>query len=203
MPVIPNARKEHFSRLLAKGGITQLEAYIQAGYSEKSGQSAASVLANDPMILNRVQELKERELDRGLIPEKELDLDGIVEADAITEDWLILQYQDLIRNSKQLGALKVARDCLLDIAAIKGIGKANQQNAKDTNDKLPSPTTFNISLALERLSENRESLNNILENAIDITSKVGIVPDLSDEYDTEGEPIDGDPVDGRDDGERI
>lgn len=191
MPVIPNARKEHFARLIAKGGLTQLEAYTQAGYSEKSGQSAASVLANDPIILNRVQELREKALDRSLPHESKMELETLVDPAKIDEDWILKQYQDVISKSKDVGALKVARDCLLDIAAIKGIGKANQQTGS-TDDKLPAPPQINIQVALERLSQNRDSLESILANAIDVTSESPAIPRELDSDDRAYESIEGD-----------
>lgn len=57
MPPLENARHERFAQGLAKGK-TQEEAYIEAGYV--GDRTAASRLASDVNIRQRLQELQER-----------------------------------------------------------------------------------------------------------------------------------------------
>lgn len=175
MAPIPVARKEMFARLLSKGGLTQLECYVQAGYSEKSGPSAASILSRDPIIVTRVEELLAKREDRGVIPESEFDVDAILEHDSLDERWVLLQLQALLHQAKDMGQLKIARDSLADIAAIKGIGIKNIP--KDIqNDSLPAGATINLTQITNNISKVASELDRVLEEATDITPELERIP---------------------------
>jgi hypothetical protein len=175
MAPIPNARKEMFSRCLATGGSTQLECYIKAGYSDKSGAGAASLLARDPMIVTRVEELLTRREDRGVIPESEFEVDAILDHDSLDERWVLLQLQALLHQAKDMGQLKIARDSLADIAAIKGIGIKNIP--KDSpNDSLPAGSTINLTQITNNISKVASELDRVLEEATDVTPERERVP---------------------------
>lgn len=57
MPVLRNAKHEHFACLLAEGK-TASEAYVEVGYAPSRGN--ASHLANKPHIIDRVQQIISR-----------------------------------------------------------------------------------------------------------------------------------------------
>ena len=179
MAPIPMARKEMFARCLATGGKTQLECYIKSGYSEKSGAGAASILARDPLIVSRVEELLQKREDRGVISEEEFNADQIVGEDALDETWVLLQLQALLHLAKDIGQLKIARDSLADIAAIKGIGMKNVPQGTD-NDKLPAGSTINLTQITNNISKVANELDRVLEEATDITPELKQLPILSD-----------------------
>jgi phage terminase small subunit len=54
-----NARQEKFAQLIASGGISQVEAYKQAGYSPKSAESLAHRLIENDGVKARIAELRE------------------------------------------------------------------------------------------------------------------------------------------------
>ena len=54
-----NARQETFAQLIAKGGISQVEAYIKAGYSKASAKNLANRLMENDGVKSRINELRE------------------------------------------------------------------------------------------------------------------------------------------------
>jgi hypothetical protein len=181
MSAIPNARREMFSRLLAAGGKTQLQCYVEAGFSENGGASAASILAREPIIVERVQELLEFRKDRGIIPQDEIDLTEIVTGDKINEEWILRQLQDLIQTAKSMGQLKVAKDSIADIASIKGIGVQNQTKEIDNkNDNVPRIGKIDITVFAQRLAEAGSTLDKLLDEAVDVTPEPDEVLRITD-----------------------
>lgn len=76
MPVLPNAKHEHFAQLLAAGeNVTR--AYICAGYSENGAAQSGSRLLRDAEIATRVNELKEAAAFRH------------IEKAALTKTWVV------------------------------------------------------------------------------------------------------------------
>ena len=179
MAPIPVARKEMFARFLSQGNMTQLECYVKAGYSEKSGAAAASILAREPIIVTRLQELLQKREDRGAVSETEFHVDEIVDTDGLTEEWVLLQLQALLHQAKDMGILKIARDSLADIATIKGIGIKNIPK-DENNDKLPSGTTINLTQINNNISKVANELDRVLAEATDITEVSERVPLLID-----------------------
>lgn len=90
-----NPRQESFARLMAVGTLSLIEAYRQAGYSEKGGSKAAKTLALLPSVASRIATLK-REL-HPTIEAKHL----------VTRDKLIGWLMDLAGKAKgELARLK-------------------------------------------------------------------------------------------------
>lgn len=171
MPALPNIRHENFSKLIARG-VEKTEAFIKVGYSENNVDTAVSRLMRDPAVMARIAELKEHQDEIGAI--KDYDSDLIIEPDKIDEKWVLIQLQELLQMAKEQDSLKIARETLVDIAAIKGIGANNQASSKDNSGNakpLPPPTEVSLKIALENLEKHRGSLDELLASAEDITSE--------------------------------
>lgn len=106
MPALSNTRHERFAQELAKGK-SQVEAYEAAGY--KASRSAASRLAEDVNICERVAEIQER---------------GAIRAE-ITVASLTAELQEIMRAAKLQNEsaphLGVARQSVMDIAKLNGL----------------------------------------------------------------------------------
>lgn len=94
MPRLKNKKHEKFSQFLAVG-YNKAQAYIAAGF--KPNRSNASSLSQDPLIINRVKELK----DQKFLLENEGDEVAIqnqkVESHDVDKKWVM---QQLIGNAK-------------------------------------------------------------------------------------------------------
>ena len=105
MPALPNPRHERFAQELAKG-LGQTEAYVAAGYKEN--RSAASRLADDVNVCERVSEIQER---------------GAIRAE-ITVAGLTEELQSLAAMAKDMeseSGVQAARACLMDAAKLNGL----------------------------------------------------------------------------------
>lgn len=65
MPVLKNAKHEHFVQLIT-GGLTPVKAYTSAGYSEKGAAQGAFRLLKTCLIKNRLGELQKAVQERGV-----------------------------------------------------------------------------------------------------------------------------------------
>ena len=59
MPILKNIRHEHFAQGVAKG-MSQTQAYIEAGYASSGAEQNASRLMSNDKVAARVAELQER-----------------------------------------------------------------------------------------------------------------------------------------------
>lgn len=117
MAALDNARHERFAQELAKGK-SQTEAYVAAGY--KDNRSAASRLAEDVNVCERVAELQERgaikaEVTIASLTARLFRLADVAEKTGIVRDEM---GEPTASNSKHLG---VSRAALVDIAKLNGL----------------------------------------------------------------------------------
>lgn len=105
MPALPNPRHERFAQELSKGQ-TQIEAYVTAGY--KANPSAASRLAEDVKICERLAEIQERGAIR-----------AEVSIASLTNDLIRLMAKG--ESLADAAGLSVARNSVMDIAKLNGL----------------------------------------------------------------------------------
>jgi phage terminase small subunit len=58
MPALQNTRRERFAQLVALGTSPLIEAYRQAGYSDKAGSAGHLALTRNPAVASRIEELR-------------------------------------------------------------------------------------------------------------------------------------------------
>lgn len=105
MAALVNSRHERFAQELSKGR-TQIEAYVAAGY--KANPSAASRLAEDVKICERLAEIQERGALR-----------AEVSIASLTNDLIRLMGKgELLADA---AGLSVARNSVMDIAKLNGL----------------------------------------------------------------------------------
>lgn len=88
MPVLRNAKHEHFAQLIA-GGLSAPKAYASAGYSEQGAAQSANRLLRDAEVSRRVDELRSAASERA------------IEKAAIDRAWII---EKLVENAKAAAA---------------------------------------------------------------------------------------------------
>lgn len=93
MPVLRNAKHEHFAQLIAKGGTTPPKAYVIAGYSDKGAAQSANRLLKDADVVRRVEELREA-IEK---PSRE----RAIEKAAVDKAWVLSQLVEVVQMAKQ------------------------------------------------------------------------------------------------------
>jgi hypothetical protein len=88
MPVLKNAKHEHFAQLCAKGE-KPAKAYTSAGYSDKGADQSASRLLKTAQISSRVAELKEAIVER------------TIEKAAVDRTYVISNLQEVVNRCMQ------------------------------------------------------------------------------------------------------
>ena len=146
MPELAKKKDEAMAQLLARG-FDKTNAHEMAGFKRNTGN--AHTKANDPEMVARVQDLKEKYAAENT-RKKELDL---TDANEIDEDWLIDKYRALHDKALETGDWKAAKLCLDEIGAMKTLGdqnvKANNSKALDLkNDANTPPPVPAISLQI-------------------------------------------------------
>lgn len=204
MAPLPIARRELFAQCLARGGRTQAECYIQAGFSNASPAGPASTLANDPSVMDRVAELQMKRADKGVSSDP-IALDEIVTGDKIDEEWVLQQLQSVLFKAKDMSLLKVARDVIIDITAVKGIGVAASKPKGLTTDEksLPNIGKTDLTRIAQRLEATRVELDGLLVEAIDITPEDVELPRTLDGNEGTSTELDGDSRADYADGEEL
>ena len=97
MPVLKNSRHERFARFLAKG-LSQRQAYLQAGYETKTDAAAdasGARLAAQPAVRARIEELAAAVADRS----------------EITRAWVVEKVRGLALKAEALDQYSVAKAC--------------------------------------------------------------------------------------------
>lgn len=186
MPRLTNNKKELFAQTLATGKYAIVDAYVRAGYSAHEAYTPAIAMAQSLEIKERIAEIQKDssqqvDLYNPAIEREFLETE-IVSPEEIDEEWLLKQTQLLLQASKQAANFKVARDLLLDIGDVRGIGAVRKKIAlpDGNHDALPPPVKSNISDIFARLQETRNELTAALEDATDITPIVEPVPNEDD-----------------------
>ena len=162
MAPIPNLRLDQFARNLAKG-IPIAKAFTMAGYADNP--NIANAKAKDPMIQARVAELVAEKGGN----ESGIDFDDLVTSDKLDKDWVLHQMQRLFQDAKKENNFKIARDVLNDIAEVVGVKGNRVAPAGDNTNALPPPPAINLSILIEKLGKDGDSIDSLLEDAIDIT----------------------------------
>lgn len=107
MPVLKNTKHEYFAQGVAKGK-TQMQAYIDAGYSKRGAEVSACQLLRNSKVQERIAELKERAAQK-----TEISIAGL------TTDLL-----RLAKKSEQLedsSGYQASRAALMDAAKLNGL----------------------------------------------------------------------------------
>lgn len=105
MAALTNTRHERFAQELAKGK-SQIEAYANAGY--RPNPSAASRLADDVKVCERVAELQERGAIRAEVTIASLTAD-------------LIRLREKGERLGEAAGLSVARSSVMDIAKLNGL----------------------------------------------------------------------------------
>lgn len=87
MPILKNARHEHFAQLAANG-VTNTEAAKTAGFSEKRAMVTGSELATRPEVIGRIAEL------RVMVTER------ITEKTGIDKAWVMNELVEVVKMAK-------------------------------------------------------------------------------------------------------
>ena len=61
MPALQDIRRERFAQLVALGRMPLIEAYRQAGYSDKAGSAGHLALTRNPAVASRIDELRTKQ----------------------------------------------------------------------------------------------------------------------------------------------
>ena len=61
MPALQDIRRERFAQLVALGTMPLIEAYRQAGYSDKAGSAGHLALTRNPAVASRIDELRTKQ----------------------------------------------------------------------------------------------------------------------------------------------
>ena len=93
MPVLRNAKHEHFAQLIAKGATTPPKAYVIAGYSDKGAAQSANRLLRDAEVSARIEELREA-IEK---PSRE----RAIEKAAVDKAWVLSQLVEVVQMAKQ------------------------------------------------------------------------------------------------------
>lgn len=167
MPVLEKTSWEDFARNLARG-MVQEDAYEQAGFAKHRG--AASRLANNPMILERVAEIK---AERNELLSGPTVFDETQENDhgdhliAVNKDWVIQQLAKIALTAQQMGNHKDSIKALEMLGQHIGLSFADKtQKAQDNSNGpgLGQGNTFNIQMLSDQLGRHMdqiESMKNI------------------------------------------
>jgi phage terminase small subunit len=92
VPVLTNARHEHFAQLVA-GGKTPPAAYVLAGYSEAGATQSANRLLKKADVLLRVEELRKSVEE----PARE----RAIEKAAVDKAWVLSELIEVVKMAKQ------------------------------------------------------------------------------------------------------
>lgn len=161
MPALEKANWENFARNLAKG-MVQNEAYVQAGFKSHSG--AASTLANNPVILERVEEIKkEREaiLAGPSVHDDEEENGHGEPLVLVNEQWVIQKLAAVVVSAMAVGNHSAANKALEMLGQNLGMSFADQKaKAADPNAPagLGQGNTFNFLAVNDLLSQHSARL---------------------------------------------
>lgn len=137
MPILPNQRQEKFAQGLASG-LTQQDAYREAGYSESAAN--ASTQAKKPQIRARVLEIvQENELQGKSTPIPRIQTDhgtGMLtpEARTLTEEWLVNQLMNNIQQAQIASKFREANTAIEMLGNYFG-GIFDKKNPVDQTQK--------------------------------------------------------------------
>lgn len=156
MPVLTKPKWENMARNLARG-MTQPDAYEQAGF--KRDATNASRLANNPVILERVQEIQEERekiLSGPNAYDPEAD-DGEGEQVAITQEWVLERLAANVISAQTVGNHSAANKALEMLGQYLGMSFADKTApAKGDNHENPglgTGNTFNVLSMTEGLAQ--------------------------------------------------
>lgn len=94
MPILRNAKHEHFAKLVSNGE-SPVRAYVLAGYSEGGAYASASRLLKNAEICERIAQLREaKELAHSKA------VSSVMEKAALTKEWVITQLMEVVRMGK-------------------------------------------------------------------------------------------------------
>lgn len=176
MAKLGNPKHEEYALLLAKG-VKQGQAYVKAGYTKNDG--AASRLAKDPKIQDRVVELKNevavkiQEAIDAPTPDKWKTLKDM----GIDMQWCAQQYKMIYEEAMQLGALPAANSAVQNIQKIVEL-----QDRGDKEDTAPGENRIDINTlggVLDKvaniISESKKPDQSAPPPMIDVTPEAGNV----------------------------
>lgn len=142
MPILKNPKHERFAQGLAKG-VSQVEAYAEAGYKPNDGHAAR--LAGNGRIADRVAEIQAKAAAK-------------VEVTVASITTRLLKIADTAEGQAQgVPGLSVARQALMDVAKLNGlvIDKTQRELSEDQMKAVLALVAGNPGLAeqlLERLA---------------------------------------------------
>ena len=161
MPALEKTKYETFARNLARG-MTQEEAYEQAGFSRS--RSAAARLANNPLILERVEEIKkerERLLTAPVVHDEDDENDHGEPLIEVTPTWVIERLAANVVSAQSVGNHSAANKALEMLGHHLGMSFSDKKPGSDDGDKaagLGSGNTFNILQMTDRLLEHGNAI---------------------------------------------
>lgn len=172
MAALSKPKYENFARNLSRG-MTQADAYEEAGFTRD--QANAQKLANNPVILQRIQEIKE-ERERILSgpnvhdPDDENDAgEPLIE---VTEKWVIERLAANVVSAQSIGNHGAANKALEMLGHHLGMSFNDKKAPSGENNQTPglgSHNTINILQVTDALHEHGKRIAEMK----DITPKAG------------------------------
>lgn len=162
MPALDKIRWENYARNIAKG-MTQADAYEDAGFTRS--KQAASALANNPVILQRVQELRaerERILSGPTVYDEDADTDNGEPLVEVTMEWVIERLAANVVSAQSTGNHGAANKALEMLGHHLGLSfsdkKAPSGDEGKTGGNMGTGNTFNILQLTEGLKQHAAAL---------------------------------------------
>lgn len=155
MPVLEHEKHESFALGLAKGQ-KQKEAYVNAGYA--ANDSAASRLAQSPVIKERVEELKNEIFQRmnAVANSPNEETVGSLQEMGLTIEWCAAQFKEIYQNALSDGQYAPANAAVKNIQSLIEVRSAGVQE----DDKAPEPL-----IKISEVSGMLDSLKGVIEAA--------------------------------------
>lgn len=164
MPRLDKPRYETFARGLARGK-TQEVAYEEAGFSPN--RQNASRLANNPLILQRVEEIKaerERMMSAPVVHDEDDENDFGEPMIEVTPTWVIERLAANVVSAQSVGNHSAANKALEMLGHHLGMSFSDKKGGSEDAEKgagLGSGNTFNILQLTDKLSQHAAAIEHM------------------------------------------
>jgi hypothetical protein len=160
MPVLENTRWEDYARALARGAV-QEDAYEAAGFNKHRG--AASRLANNPVIVERVREIKAERaalLSGPTVHDEDQQNEHGEHTIPINNDFVLQQLAKVSLSAQQVGNHKDAIKALEMLGQYLGLSFADKTKTAQEGNSNPAGggNTFNILALTDALAKHTNQI---------------------------------------------
>lgn len=144
MPALANRKHEAFAAFLARGDVTQVQAYVMAGFKKQA--ASASKLAKSPPIVERVKELTEmfsEDSPHALLNPMDDNI-GTLKELGVTVEWIAKSYKDVYKKSLENNQFAPANSALASLHKILETEQGSRRGEDDDREMIPLTAMTNM-----------------------------------------------------------